>query len=131
MRRNKPALQIAAAAIAGASVSACVMLVEDEGVDVEMGWDIDDPRPGALYAAQVANDEIIVRVRSYGCTDKADFDVDVDREGRIYEVEFDRDRRDRCDDFAPEGAELRYSFSELGIPSGAAVKIRNPVRAPE
>lgn len=131
MRMNRPGLRLAAAALAAAGTSACVLLVEDDDVDVEMGWDIDDPRPGALYAAHVANDEIIIRVRSHGCTEKADFDVDVDREGRIYEVAFDRDRRDRCDEDAPDGVELRYSFAELDIPSGAAVKIRNPVRAPE
>lgn len=123
--------QAAALALAAAGVSACVMLIEDDDVDVEMGWNIDDPRPGALYAAAVADDEIIIRVRSYGCTEKGDFDVDVDREGRRYDVAFDRDRRDRCEDDVPGGVELRYSFAELGIPSGAAVKIENPVREPE
>ena len=121
----------AAGALALAALSGCVLLVDGDDADLEMGWNIDDPRPGALYAAEVADDAIIIRVRSYGCTEKADFDVDVDRHGRVYKVEFDRDRRDDCDEDVPGGVALRFAFGELGIPEGAAVKIRNPIRAPK
>ncbi|HBH89350.1 hypothetical protein [Ponticaulis sp.] len=81
-----------------------------------------------VYSADVSGDTVTVRVPSNGCTDKSYFKVDVDREDHnTFYVEFEREREDHCRGLMPEGVELVYSFSELGIPAGASVVIENPV----
>lgn len=67
------------------------------------------------------------QVRSSGCTNKNNFAVVVNRKNNMYEIEAERVRTDNCELMTPEGIELFYAFSELGIPVGAQYRIVNSV----
>jgi hypothetical protein len=84
---------------------------------------------GELMGAEIANNQITVRVTSNGCTTKDFIGADVDKTGdNRFAVGFYRAREDYCKAYLPEGVELSWTFAELGIPNGAAVRIRNDVR---
>ncbi|MAF57585.1 hypothetical protein [Ponticaulis sp.] len=117
---------ITLAAISGAAFLAAGCVIIDADSDgYSSHYSSHDDR---VYSADVSGDTVTVRVPSNGCTDKSYFEVDVDREDHnTFYVEFEREREDHCRALMPEGVELVYSFSELGIPAGASVVIENPV----
>lgn len=113
------------AAISGVALLSAGCVVIDADTDGDWDHHFSDDR---LYSANITEDAVIIRVPASGCTSKESFSVDVDREGNnTFVVEFDREREDYCRMLQPEGEELVYTFSELGIPTGASVVIENPV----
>lgn len=68
---------------------------------------------------------LAIRVRSKGCTAKADFVFRVDRKAGHAVVAFARRRVETCK--GPMGlADLRFSYEELGLKPGEPVVLANP-----
>lgn len=121
-------MKIAAGVLAGAlALSGCVVIdADDENFDTRY----DTVRSaGTVFGADVTADTITFRVSSNGCTDKSFLEVDVDRRGSDrFDVTLDRVRVDYCKALVPDGVTVTYTFEELGLPPGADVTVRNPVR---
>lgn len=117
--KRTAALSLAAA---GASLLGGCLYIRAEGDFVDAHH---TARPMVYGAAVTAGDEVRLTVASNGCTQKSDFDVDVDRDDGRYEVHVHRKGRDDCRAFLPEGVELTWSFAELGVPPGAPVVVRH------
>lgn len=118
---------IALSAIAGAALitTGCVVIDADSNGDWDTSYSSSSER---VYSANISDNQIAVRVAASGCTNKDFFDLDVDHRGDSkFSVELERERRDYCKMMQPNGEELVWSFSELGIPDGATVTLRNPV----
>lgn len=109
------------------ALSACIVIDADEE-DFHSNWD-DSPSYGTLKAADVSGNAVTVRVTSNGCTTKDFIGTDVRRMGEDrFSVGFYREKEDYCRASLPDGVALTWNFSELGIPDGADVSIRNTVR---
>ena len=118
--------RIAVAALGAAFLlGGCVIVDADE--HIRSDWD-GHRSYGELMGADVAAGTITARVTSNGCTTKDFIGADVDKTGdNRFAVGFYRERQDYCEAYVPEGVALTWSFAELGIPEGAAVRIRNDV----
>ncbi|WP_292030698.1 hypothetical protein [Brevundimonas sp. UBA2416] len=81
-----------------------------------------------LLSAGVAADSLTIRVMSNGCTTKADFAWFVERKAGRYAVAFGRKKIDACKAMA-RPLDLTWTYGELGLPSGAAVAVVNPLAA--
>jgi hypothetical protein len=89
--------------------------------------------PGALepvHAAAVARDQAVFWVSSNGCTAKADLTPIVRHQGDEAVITLRRLREDRCHRPVADGVEVRWTFQEMGLPSGARVSINNPYQMP-
>ena len=89
--------------------------------------------PGQLepiHAAAFTRDTAVFWVSSNGCTRKADLNPTVRTDGDGSVITLRRVKEDRCRNVRPEGVELRWSFQELGLPSGARVSVENPYQLP-
>ena len=89
--------------------------------------------PGRLvpvHAAAIARDEAVFWVTSNGCTSKEDITpvVRASNDGPI--ITLRRIKEDRCRETLPEGAEMRWSFEELGLPPGTRLSVENPYQLP-
>ena len=114
-----------AAAVALTTVAAGCVIVDADVDDHNMRYSSGAER---VYAADISDDAITLRVAASGCTSKDFFEVDIDHRGDSdFAVEFDRTRRDYCEMFQPDGETLTWTFSELGIPAGATIILENPV----
>ncbi len=114
------------AAIAALVLGGCIIVATDAD------WDDDDHYDRysgvRLLAADVAGDDIVLRVASNGCTTKEFFDVDIDRRGeRRFKVTLMRERTDNCDTPDPAGVALVYTRAELGLPADARISIGNRI----
>ncbi len=113
--------------IAGAAAllaSGCVIVATDEGPD----WSDDRDDLTRLYAVSVTPEAVTIRAPSSGCTNTASFEPKVDRKSSDrFSISFVRVREDYCKIVVPEGAELVYARSELGLPRDAEITVRNPV----
>ncbi|GAA0610046.1 hypothetical protein GCM10009422_01060 [Brevundimonas kwangchunensis] len=92
-----------------------------------------DPADGQIepiHAAAIAQDQAVFWVSSNGCTRKADLNPMVRTEGDGSIITLRRVKEDRCRNVHPEGVEFRWSFQELGLPSGARVSVENPYQLP-
>lgn len=120
----KTAMKLGAVALFGSALSGCLIVDADVR---ETDWGFSG---GLLYGAEVSvrgPAEITIVAHSNGCTQKEDFNADIDRDDGRYRVRFDRDRPDNCKAFVPEGKRMTWSFGELGIPEGAQVVVANRV----
>ncbi|GAA0644046.1 hypothetical protein [Brevundimonas lenta] len=112
-------------------VSACAMLDQfNPQPEVAAASDM----PGLLepiHAAAIGQDQAVFWVSSNGCTEKADLTPVVRRAGDASVITLRRIKEDRCSDVRPEGVEMRWSFQELGLESGARVSVENPYQMPQ
>ena len=109
------------------TLSACIVIDADEK-QLASDWNIDRDY-GALKGADVTGNAVTVRVSSNGCTTKDFINADVRRTGEDrFSIGFYREKEDFCRANLPEGVALTWDFSELGIPDGADVSVRNTVR---
>lgn len=83
-----------------------------------------------VHAAAIAQDEAVFWVSSNGCTAKSDLTPVVRRGGEGAVISLRRIKEDMCRDPKPEGVEVRWTFQEMGLPSGARVSINNPYQMP-
>lgn len=83
-----------------------------------------------LRAVRFEPGALVVQADSNGCTDETSFAVHIaDNEGPA-QVSLTRERPDNCKALVREGVELRWTYAELGLESGAAAVVENPVRLP-
>jgi len=80
-----------------------------------------------IYGVRADRGGLTVRVASNGCTAKADFAFFVERKGGATTVAFARKRLDRCRAFVASGAELAFSYEELGLTGREPVFVLNPL----
>ena len=83
----------------------------------------------SLRAIRFEAGAVVVRVDSYGCTQASVFAVEVVYD-QTAELTFTRESPDLCKALIPDGVELRWTYEELGLASGKAALVRNPLRLP-
>lgn len=121
---------IAAAAIAPL-LSGCVIYSND-GDEKDVVVRFSDQAPPSLEAvrqARIADGRLVVRVDSNGCTDAADFAVDLAPASDGWtEIALRRTDADLCKALVPDGVEVSWSLSELGVEPGTQTRLVNPTR---
>lgn len=70
-----------------------------------------------------------VRVDSNGCTETSTFEVAI-QDGDPAELTLKRRSPDLCKALVADGAVISWTYQELGLDAGQAVRIRNPIRLP-
>lgn len=127
-RHMKSAITIIAAAALTAGLGGCVIVDADVK---DTGWSHDSHgRLVSLYGVEIGGrrDAISIIAASNGCTERGQFDADVDHDGgNRYSIAFLRKREDNCKALRPEGERLTWSWSELGLPGDAEVRVVNRV----
>jgi len=120
----KRAGTFALAIVSTAMLSGCVIV----DADVRDHYWSDDGY-GYIYGAEISDrtQEITITVHSNGCTERGDFDVDIDRDDDTFNIGFQRVEKDNCKALVPEGRRLTWTYEELGLPRYAKVMIINPV----
>lgn len=125
----KSALTLLAAAAAATTLGGCVIVDADV---TDTGWEHSrrNGRLVSLYGVDLGarREAISIVVPSNGCTDRGQFNADVDHNGsHRYSVAFLRRDEDTCKAFRPEGERLTWTYSELGLPGDAEVRIVNRI----
>jgi len=120
---------VALAAVVAASLAGCSAVQQFSGQFREPQADL----PGQIepvHAAAIARDEAVFWVTSNGCTAKEDITpvVRTSSDGPI--ITLRRIKEDRCRETLPEGAELRWSFEELGLAPGSRPSVESPYQLP-
>jgi hypothetical protein len=82
-----------------------------------------------LYGMQANREGLTVRVRSGGCTAKADFAFYIQRQGGAVTIAFARKQVETCKPAVPGQAELAFSWEELGLAVATPVFLLNPIAA--
>lgn len=121
---------IAAAAIAPL-LSGCVIYSNDgDDKDVVVRFsDQATPSLEAVRGARIADGRLVVRVDSNGCTDAADFAVDLAPASDGWtEIALRRTDQDLCKALVPDGVEVGWTLSELGVEPGTQARLVNPTR---
>ena len=83
-----------------------------------------------VHAAAIARNEAVFWVTSNGCTAKEDITPVVRDTGDGPIITLRRIKEDRCREVLPEGAEVRWSFEELGLAPGTRLSVENPYQLP-
>ncbi len=120
---------LAAAAALTASLAGCSAVQQMAGRSQASG----EALPGQVepvHAAAIARDEAVFWVTSNGCTAKEDIRpiVRASSDGPI--ITLRRIKEDRCLQTLPDGAEVRWSFEELGLPPGSRLSVESPYQLP-
>lgn len=69
---------------------------------------------------------LYIQVRSGGCTHRSDFKIEKQKQGRVYDLAFERVAPDPCYANFPAGTWLEFGYAELGLTPGDEIKIKNP-----
>jgi hypothetical protein len=120
-----------AAALAAPLLSGCVIYANESGEkDVVVRFsDQAPPSLETVRGARIADDRLVVRVDSNGCTDVADFAVDLAPASDGWtEIAVRRTDADLCKALVPDGVEVSWSLSELGVEPGTRTRLVNPTR---
>lgn len=122
------------AALVAPLLSGCV-IYSNEGGDRDVGiraagsGDLVQPPLEAVRNARVQDGRLIVRVESNGCTEVSDFAVELTGTADGWtEVTVNRTDPDLCKALVPDGVEVSWSFSELGVEPGTPLRLLNPTR---
>lgn len=83
-----------------------------------------------LRAVRFEAGALVVQADSNGCTDETSFAVHIADTDGPARVSLTRERPDNCRALVREGVELRWTYAELGLASGAAAVVENPVQLP-
>ena len=97
--------------------------------DADAGF-LSEPLEPVLAFRENAQGELVVRVRSNGCTTKDSFQVDVTGSaaaGWSFDMALTRLHADRCRALLPQGVALTWTKDELGLPPSAEVNLLNRV----
>lgn len=120
-----------AAALAAPLLSGCVIYANEEA-EKDVVVRFSDQAPAALEAvrgARIADGRLVVRVDSGGCTEAADFAVDLTpADDGWTEIALRRTDADLCKALVPDGVEVSWTLSELGVEPGARTRLVNPTR---
>lgn len=83
-----------------------------------------------LRAVRFEPGALVVQADSNGCTEASSFAVEVSEGDGPTRITLTRRTPDVCKALLADGVELRWTFEELGLKSGSAVAVTNPVRLP-
>lgn len=111
---------------AGAALAGCVVVAGDFDDDMHF---TSSRHSGDIMGSVIDSRGVTITSRSYGCTDKSSYDVDVDRDDGRYEVSFERVRADNCRALLRDGVQLNWSLEELSIPEGAEIVVETRSRS--
>lgn len=120
-----------AAALCAPLLSACVIYADDAAdrdVMVRINRSADAPLE-TVRAARIDGGRLTVRVESNGCTDAADFAVEVTAgDDGWTDLALRRTDPDLCKALVPDGVEVSWTFEDLGLEVGAKARLVNPTR---
>lgn len=119
-----------AAALVAPLLSACV-IYSNEGADKDVIVRVGDAAAPleTVRSARFDGDRLVVRVNSNGCTETADFAVDLTPgDDGWTDVVLRRTEADLCKALVPDGTEVSWTFTELGLEPGAQARLINPTR---
>jgi hypothetical protein len=121
-------LKIASGLMALTLLGGCIIIdADDDGFRAD--FSTDRYEYGTVYGADVSGSSVAFIVSSNGCTDRSFFDFDIlDDDGDVFEIGVRRVRQDHCKALVPEGVEIGWTYSEMGLPDDAEVIVRNRVR---
>jgi hypothetical protein len=121
-------LKIASGLMALTLLGGCIIIdADDDGFRAD--FSTDRYEYGTVYGADVSGSSVAFIVSSNGCTDRSFFDFDIlDDDGDVFEIGVRRVRQDHCKALVPEGVEIGWTCSEMGLPDDAEVIVRNRVR---
>lgn len=122
-----------AAALSAPLLTACVIYADEtrDDVVVRVGDAVAEANQPleAVRSARIEGDRLVVRVESNGCTDASSFAVEItDADEDWTDLALKRQRPDLCKALAPDGVEVSWTFSELGLESGVKARLLNPTR---
>lgn len=83
-----------------------------------------------VHAAAIARDQAVFWVTSNGCTAKEDIMPVVRASSGGPIITLRRIKEDRCRETLPDGAEVRWSFEELGLEPGSRLSVESPYQLP-
>ena len=120
-----------AAILAAPLLSGCVIYSNEAGeqdVSVRFGDGAEAPLE-PVRSARVEDGQLVVRVNSNGCTETADFELDLTpaQEGWT-EVGLRRTDADLCKALVMDGVEVRWALSDLGVEAGTRLRLMNPTQ---
>lgn len=122
---------VVAAALCAPLLSGCVIYANEGGErDVVVNW-ADGAKPAleAVRSARIADGRLIVRVDSNGCTDASHFMVDLTPvDDGVTNIALRRNAEDLCKALVPDGVEVSWSLSELGVEPGTPTRLLNPTK---
>ena len=114
-----------------ALVSGCVVYANEGGrrevVVSAPGVQAAQERLEAVRGVRIAEGRLIVRVGSNGCTDVGSFEVEVSP-GAQPSVALKRLRPDPCRALVPDGVEVGWSLTALGLEPGDSIRLANPLK---
>lgn len=122
------------AALAAPLLSGCVIYANEGGdkdvvVRAANSGDLTRPPLEAVRTARVRDGRLIVRVDSNGCTEVSDFAVELTTTVDGWtEAAVNRTEPDLCKALVPDGVEVSWTFSELGVEPGTPLRLLNPTR---
>ncbi|GAA0610025.1 hypothetical protein GCM10009422_01030 [Brevundimonas kwangchunensis] len=122
------------AALAAPLLSGCVIYANEGGdkdvvVRAASHGDLVRPPLEAVRNARIQDGRLIVRVDSNGCTEVSDFAVELTSTVDGWtEAAVNRTDQDLCKALVPDGVEVSWSFSELGVEPGTPLRLLNPTR---
>lgn len=123
---------LAVAALTAPLLSGCVIYADDSGQkDVIVSWSGDQTGPAleAVRSARIADGRLTVRVASNGCTDASHFAVDLTPSGDGWtDIAARRTAEDLCKALVPDGVEVSWSLTDLGLEPGTQARLINPTR---
>lgn len=114
------------------ALGGCV-IYSQEGGDRQVAVHVGDAAPAAsaalepVRAVRAEDGRLIVRVDSNGCTQAADFAVRIEESDPV-RVRLERQKPDHCRALVPDGVEVSWTYEELGLTAGQAVRLFNPLR---
>jgi hypothetical protein len=120
-----------AAALTAPLLSGCVIYSNEGGErDVVVNWsDHAKPALEAVRSARISDGRLIVRVESNGCTDATHFAVDLTPvDDGVTNIALRRNAEDLCKALVPDGVEVSWTLSELGVEPGAPTRLLNPTK---
>lgn len=120
-----------AAALAAPLLSGCVIWANESGErDVTVNWtDHAKPTLEAVRSARIVDGRLMARVDSNGCTDTTHFAVDLTpADDGVTNIALRRTAEDLCKALVPDGVEVSWSLSELGVEPGTQARLLNPTR---
>ena len=107
----------------------CVIYSNESGEKVSVMTDrvaVETETLDAVRKVDFDGQRLNVVVGSNGCTETASFEVKI-KDGDPAELSLTRRTPDLCRALVSEGVTVSWTYAELGLESGAAVRVMNPI----
>ena len=126
------AVKLAAALVVLPLMGGCIIYSADHGETVTVSTADTGAAAGKalepLSRISLDGQKLTVVVGSNGCTQTSSFEVHI-KDASPAEISLVRSQPDLCRAIVPEGVTLSWTYEELGVKPGQAVKILNPLNA--